>query len=129
MGVLAPVVEFCQPALVDDGCEAAGTEGATWRWRFSGVEIDGVPVNLSTVTGVCKIWDGLAGALLATLTVTGNSVGEFTIELDEATTATLAGAATWLGRQCVWGCVLADGTDEAQMWHPSNSPFIIYQEA
>ena len=132
MGILAPIVEQSQPAYLDDGCEAAGTEGATWRWKLGILRDEaGVPIDLTGITGdsYCKVYDGFGGAVVATLIVTGHADGTFTLELDEATTAGLAGAAEETGRECVWECLLDDGTDEAQMWMTSNSPFTIYQGA
>jgi len=130
VGILAPIVEQSQPAYLDEGFDSGGVEGATWRIKLGVLRDEaGDPIDLTGITGdsFCKVYDGFEGSLVATFTVTGHVGGQFTLELDEATTAGLAGAAEVSGRECVWECVLDDGTDEAQMWMTSNSPFTIYQ--
>ena len=129
MGVLAPLVDQAQPAIVDGGVEAAATEGRTWRWTFIDItDASGDPIDLTSVTGVCKVWTEVGGPVVVSLDVSGLP-GEFTVSLDEALTVGLADTATHKGRGCVWGCWLDDGTDEVQIWGPSNSPFVIFQEA
>jgi len=130
MGVLAPILAQCQPAAWDGGLEGGGTEGATWEHLFEDVEDQGhVPIDLTGIGGECNVWESLGGLLVATFVITGQALGRFTLRLEEATTAGLAGAAGASGRRCVWGCFLDDGDDIAQLWMPSNSVFTIWQEA
>jgi hypothetical protein len=121
MGVLANLVQQAQPALYGAGCNAQVTAGATWRWQFTVTNPDGSAVTLTSATGTCKILSSPTGSVLATLTFTG-AVGSFTLELDEATTATLATTDTVRAH---WYMTLGDGTDVVQVWSSTNSRIVI----
>lgn len=130
MSGFSDLVPKAQPALLGGGCSAAGTEGATWLWEFSGVTDDnGTAIDLSTgTTGTCKIFDA-TGTVIATPTFTGAADGSFTIGLDESVTAGLAstGAPGDRSRQCSWQLTIAKGGDTVAVWTANLSPFQIYQ--
>lgn len=127
MAGFTDLIGKAQPALVGGGCRAAATEGATWRWTFTGVEDnDGNPINLTGATGTCTIYaDGLS---LTTLTFTGAS-GGFTLSATAANTAGLAGSAAADGkpRVCSWSLTLTSGSETIVVWSAVRSPFYIFQ--
>lgn len=127
MGVLADLVPQAQPALFGGGVSGAGTDGATWLWRFiEFTDSAGDDIDLSAVTGVCTVETAVGGSTVATLDFDGAADGSFTIGLDEADTAGLANGATTQPRPCVWSLTLDDGDDVVQVWGAGNSKFRIF---
>lgn len=126
MGVLADLVPRAQQALASGGCDAPGTEGATWNYPFIDVTDDnGDPIDLTAVTGTCKILDPGLVTVIATMVFTGHIDGSFELTLDEAATVGLAAGAVG-PRNCRWYLKLNDGTDTVQVWEPFDSTFLIY---
>lgn len=119
MGVLANLVIQAQPALIGGGCNGRGTAGASWRWTFLVKNPDGTVVNLSGVTCVCKIVAAAGGAVIATLTASGDASGVLTVEMDESVTVALTPFFA------SWYCTLSDGTDLVWVWTPTTSRFTI----
>ena len=130
MAGFADLVPRAQPALYGGGLNASGTEGATWLWPFVDVtDADGAAIDLTAVTGECKILTAPGGNVVATLVFTGAADGSFTLSLDEADTAGLYGGTNGQAQVCYWYLTLTDGTDEVVAWGPSNSKFRIFQGA
>lgn len=129
MGVLANLVPYAQPALEGDGCEASGSDGASWKWIFSDItDSTGALVDFTTVTGTCTVLTAAGGTTVVTVTFTG-AVGGFTLSVDESLTVGLSSGATQAARRCVWRLSMTDGTDIVQGWGPLNSYFLIYPGA
>lgn len=124
MGVLSSIVSQAQPALFGNGVTAGGTIGATWLWNFVDFnDTAGDPIDLSAVTGVCKILNDSTGAEIVTLDFDGNNDGTFSVGLDEADTASVP--ATGNGSVYRWYLTLDDGTDVVQVWGSSPSKFTV----
>ena len=127
MSGFADLVLQAQPALISDGCTARATEGMTWRWQIGGVtDATGAPVDLTSITGTCTIWDKPGGTSVTTLTFTGAADGSFTLYKDEAATVGLASGADSRGtRLCYWSLTLSNGTDTVAVWSAPTSKFTI----
>lgn len=121
MGVLSSLVSQAQPALFGNGVTAAGTAGATWLWQFVDLnDTAGDPIDLTGVTGTCKIVDkDDHTTVITTLDFDGNSDGTFSVGKDEDATAPLTP-----GTYC-WWLTLDDTTDVIQVWGGSASKFSI----
>lgn len=117
MGVLADLVPAAQPAYLASGCNGGGTVGATWRHTGSATDSTGTLINLSGVTGVCKVVASAGGADIATFTFTGNASG-FTLECDESLTAAVTPSDAYR-----WYFYLDDGTDVVWYWRAAESKF------
>ena len=113
-----------QPAIISDGCKAHATEGMTWEWQIDGFnDATGAPVDLTSATGTCTVYDSPGGAVVTTLTFVGRS-GGVTLSKDEAATVGLAGGSSQ--RVCYWSLTLSNGTDTVCVWPASaSSKFII----
>lgn len=127
MGVLADLVPRSQPALIDDGAKGGeGAEGTSWLWEFEELQDDtGAPINLTTVTGTCKILTKDLATVIATLAFAGAADGTFTLSLASGSTVGLAGGSTQPRFAC-WYLKLAVGTEIVQLWMADNSPFTIH---
>lgn len=123
MTTFTDLVPQAQPAL--RRAPAAGTAGATWRWRITLTDYDGDSIDLTDLTASCVIVDN-AGTVIVTPTVTLGD-GELVIEVDEAITATLAPNRTT--QHLRWALTVTDGTDTVQFWATEGSPFVIYPAA
>ena len=118
-----------QPALVGGGCDAAGTEGRSWRWELTGfTDGAGAAVDLSTgYTFDCRILTAVDGTTVATPTVTGSS-GGLTITVPPGTTSGLANGLS--RRACRWTLTVTQTSTSSQLqvWGPTNSRFWIEAE-
>lgn len=124
MTTFADLVVEAQPYLME--CDAAATEGATWRFSVTVVDSAGAGINLVGTTGTCRVIDPQTGSVLCSPSYTGGS-GVITLSLDESATA---GLVTGSGpRLCAWSLTVSDGTDVAQFWAASTSPFTIHPAA
>lgn len=129
MAGFSDLVTQAQPAIFGGGVSASATAGRTWLWRFVDVnDTAGDPIDLSAVTGTCKVLTGVGGSVVATLDFDGGT-GEFTVGLDETDTVGLYAGAGGKPYACWWSLVLDDSTDEVQVWGVSKSQFNILPEA
>lgn len=129
MAGFTDLVDQAQPALLGAGVSASATEGRTWRWQFLDVnDLAGDPIDLTGVTGVCKVLSAVGGSDVIELDFDGAADGSFTIGADEADTAGLYEGDGKRARTCAWTLVLTDGTDSVQVWNPMNSRFSILTE-
>ena len=95
-------------------------QGATWRKSFLWI-VDGLPVDLTGMTGRChiKVQHGSASAaIVAIVTIPNATAGEFQIEITDAVTTAIDFTSLF---DCydqdqsvaamVYDCELTDGTD------------------
>lgn len=124
------LVRQSQPASWGNGVAGSGTAGRTWEHKFVEVDdINGDPIDLSGVTGVCKIVTEDRTTEVLELDFDGG-LGEFTVSATKAATAGLFGSGDYFrGRVCYWYLTLDDGTDSVQVWLVDNSPFAIRKGA
>ena len=127
MSGFADLVPESMPAYFGGGHSSSGAAGSSWRWDFDGiVDNAGNPINLASITGVCKILtDSPGGTEVLSPVVTGG-LGTLSITVDESLTAsTFTGTDYVNGRKCYWYLTLSDGTDTVHVWMADNSKFQI----
>lgn len=120
MGVLSSLVSQAQPALFGNGVTASATAGATWLWQFVDLnDTAGDPIDLTAVTGTCKVVGLNDDSVLVTLDFDGNADGTFSVGKDEDDTAALT-PGTYR-----WWMTLDDATDVVQLWGGTPSKFTV----
>lgn len=130
MAGFADLVPKAQPALYGGGFVGSATKGRSWLWPFTDVTDDnGDNIDLTSVTGTCKVLTAVGGTEVITLTFTGGD-GEFTLSADETATAAITQTPPTSGAKAgqltyCWYLILDDSTDEVQAWSAHNSRFIL----
>lgn len=127
MGVLIDLVQQAQPALYGGGFTGSATIGRSWKFPFvDTVDADGEVVDLSSVTGVCKVLTAPGGTEIITLPFTGHADGSFELTATKAATAAITAAANTSSTPAYcWYLTLDDGTDSVQVWGASESKFVL----
>lgn len=127
MGIISDsgLLPQAQPSLFGV-VNAEVTEGGSWVFPFvECVDASGTPINMSALTGTCRIFTRPGGSVVATLTYTGG-VGTFTLSLAPGSTAGLAGAGR--KRRLSWGMYVEDGADRMTLWAPAESNITVLSE-
>lgn len=117
------IVIDATPAMAGGGHTTEITEGTDYFREFQLFDDVGTPVDLSSgATVTCTVRNFETDALVFTMTGAGTATG-FTLAASKATLTNLVSGIPAL--RCRWGCSIAFGGKEAQMWFPENSPFTI----